>query len=169
MSCTHPSYALSGALPPLLDFLFLFLFVLDDQVSQVTNKLICLLQKVCQTLVFLLINQLAIAFLIFSLYYYVRLHCELVYITVLSLSLSPPSLTYHQPPHPFLLQELLLLSLFPFNHGVVAEDSLTQPRHLTLVVAMEFLEVSSMLKNTVQILLKRKKRTDLITVPSTHP
>lgn len=57
----------------LLFLLLLFLFeslgsfVGSDQLREVSHVLVCLLQQVGQTLVFLLIDQLAVAFLILGL------------------------------------------------------------------------------------------------------
>lgn len=51
----------------LLLFGCLCLFMLPYQVSQVSHILICLLQQVGQASIFLLINQLTVAFFIFSL------------------------------------------------------------------------------------------------------
>lgn len=57
----------------LLFLLLLFLleslcsFVGSDQFCEISHILVCLLQQVGQTLVFLLIDQLAVAFLVLSL------------------------------------------------------------------------------------------------------
>lgn len=80
----------------------------------------------------------------------------------LSLSLFPSSVlqsvppfiymcsshSHHQSPDSLLLQHLLLLSLLSLYHGVVTEHGLAQPVDFSLVVAMELLEVASVLKNT---------------------
>ena len=67
----------------------------------------------------------------------------------------PPSLppSHHEPPDSLLLQQLLFLPLFPLHHGVVREHGFAEARHLALVVAVELLEVTTVLQDAVQIFL----------------
>ena len=69
-----------------------------------------------------------------------------------------PSPTHHQPSYPLLFQQLLLLALFPLHHCMMAEHSLAETRHLTLVVAMVLLEVATMLQDAVQVFLQNKRQ-----------
>ena len=63
--------------------------------------------------------------------------------------------THHEPPHPLLLDPLLLLLLHSLQHGIVVEDSLTESRGTYQIIAMELLEVSGVSHDAVQILLQQ--------------
>ena len=118
-------------LPQLLLLLPRVLLVLLDHVGQLIDVLVGLGEEEGQAFVFLLVDQLPVAFLVLG----------------------------HQPPETLLLDALLLLLLLPLGVGVPRQHGLVQLLHLGLIVLVEVAQLATVRKYGVQEILPRRKNS----------